>query len=256
MAIVIQAGHVHIEQNCNEGLRGETGAPGEREYVGGIAAQVAGGLQAHGQICIVADANFNCTNDAAQNTYQAVVALHCDGRSTSGFAVGVGNPTQDGAAAESEHLRASLRSAYAAATALPDLDNLGNNPNVTDYYLFDVLTPATPFALIELGAIANAEGSPGSDRDYLLSHTNQVAEGIANGIMDFLGISQTPAEPAGSGSVPESVPVNPPASPPAPAPTDSTPSSPSSPAPIPGSLAMDKLRAIISELSALLAELK
>ena len=203
MAVVVQAGHVNIEQNCAEALRGETGAPGEREYVAGIAATVAGAIQAHGPVCIVADANFNCTQDV-HTDYQAVVALHCDGRSTSGFAVGVGDPTKDGAAAASAKLCSALRSAYASATKLKDIDDLTSDVNVTEYYLFNELSQATPFALIELGAIAAADGSPGPDRDYLLSHQQQVAEGVVNGLLAFLGLSQ-----AGSSVTVEPAPAEP-----------------------------------------------
>lgn len=210
MAVVIQAGHVNIGSNCNEGLRGETGAPGEAAYVSQIAAIVAGAIQAHGPVCIVADANFNCTQDVSRD-YECVVALHCDGRDSSGFAVGVGDPSKDGAADLSAKLKADLRSRYAAATHLTDLDNLGNDPNVTEYYLFGVLSKATPFALIELGAIGNAEGQPGPDTDYLLSHTHDVADGIVEGVLNFLQINVPASAPAPAAPAPEPSPTPAPA---------------------------------------------
>lgn len=208
MALVVQAGHVNIEQNCNEGLRSETGAPGEREYVSGIAATVAGALQAHGPVVIVADANFNCSNEATSTDYSAVIALHCDGRSTSGFSCNVGNPTEDGAAAQSQKLQEAVSSAYAAETGLKDLSGeFVSDANISEYYLFEALTPNTPFVLLELGAIASSDGSPGPDRDYLLSHTHEVADAIVSGVLDFMGVKQqvpTPAEaPAEGGPAPE-----------------------------------------------------
>ena len=191
-SIRIQAGHVNIENNCDWGLRGETGAPGEREYTSEIAGMVAGALEAHGHDVAVWDANANCNGNLVGRDYDAVIALHCDGRDQSGFAVGVGNPNEDGAATASEHLRESLRSAYSASTSLPDIDDLGSDTNVLEYYLFRVLTPATPFVLIEMGAIASAEGGPGPDENYLYSNASNVASGIVNGVLAFVPEITTP----------------------------------------------------------------
>jgi hypothetical protein len=206
--IIIQAGHVNIGQNCDWGLRGETGAPGEVEYTPRIAAIVCGALQAHGLVAQAADANANCNSQLTKRDHTAVVALHCDGRSSSGFAVGVGDPNHDGAADASEHLRQSLRSAYATATALPDIDDLGHDPNVLEYYLFNDLTPATPFALIEMGAISDANGNFGPDAQFLHDHEHEVASGIVDGILSFLGLLPDPSTVPDQGPPPSFGPNN------------------------------------------------
>lgn len=198
MTVLIQAGHQNIASNCDWGLRGETGAPGEVEYVSQVAAIVCGALAANGVSVQGVDANANCNGQVTGRDYAAVVALHCDGRDTSGFAVGVGNPTEDGAAEASQKLETSLRSAYAAANpSLPDLSaEFVNDPNISEYYLFTVLTPATPFALIELGAIAALDGSGGPDKLYLTSEQHNVANGVVRGVLAFLGLDPTPSAPA------------------------------------------------------------
>lgn len=186
MAVLIQAGHVNIEQNDDWGLRGQTGAPGEREYTARVAGIVAGALKGNGVDCIVADANANTDGQVTRTDWDAAVALHCDARSRSGFAVGVGNPKEDGDAADSARLKQCLELAYASATGLTDVDDLGENPNVSEYYLFNSLTPKTPFALIEMGAISDPTGGHGPDDLYLTMHAEQVADGIVNGVLDFL----------------------------------------------------------------------
>jgi hypothetical protein len=86
-----------------------------------------------------------------------------------------------------------LRSAYAAATGLPDVNDLLDNPNVTEYYLFNSLTQATPFALIEMGAISAPDGSFGSDFQWLQDHKADVASGIVDGVVAFLSADPTTA---------------------------------------------------------------
>lgn len=233
MTVLIQAGHQNIEQNCNWGLRGQTGANGERAYVSEIAAIVCGALAANGVAVQGIDANANCNGQITGRDWEAVVALHCDGRSASGFAVGVGNPTTDGAKEASASLAAALRSAYATATALNDLSSeYVNDENITEYYLFNALSQATPFALVELGAIAGTSGGFGPDQLYLAMHQHDVASGIVNGVLQFLGKGPlgatgavipaapsvdttptvTPSESA-SGPLPvDAVPLDPPAS--------------------------------------------
>lgn len=189
--VVIQAGHQNIEQNCDWGLRGQTGAPGERQYVSELAAVVCGALAAHGITATGADANFNCVG-AAHNDHLAVVALHCDGRDRSGFAVGTGDPANDGAKDASANLRAALRTTITAETGLADLSpDFESDVNITQYYLFNALTPATPFVLIELGAIADARGNFGPDYQFLHSHKDAIAGAVVNGVLSFLAAPDT-----------------------------------------------------------------
>lgn len=188
MAVLIQAGHVNIENNDDWGLRGQTGAPGEREFTARVAGIVAGALRANGVDCVVADANANNDGQVTGRDWDAAVALHCDARSRSGYAVGVGNPAEDGAAAESFRLKQCLELAYGRVTGLADVNDLGENPNVTEYYLFNSLSEATPFVLIEMGAISDPTGGHGPDDLFLTSHTDKAADGIVEGVLDFLNV--------------------------------------------------------------------
>jgi len=199
VSVIVQAGHVNIEENCDWGLRGQTGAPGERDFTARVAAIVAGALQGNGVACVVADANANCVGTITNRDYDAFLALHCDARHRSGFAVGVGNHAEDGAAQSSARLGDCLRKAYGQSTGLADVNDLGENPNVTEYYMFNSLSQATPCALIEMGAISAPDGSYGPDELYMSTHAEDVASGIVNGLLDFLKVDySTVTPPAGA----------------------------------------------------------
>lgn len=63
-----------------------------------------------------------------------------------------------------------------------------NNPNVTDYYAFRSTTAQTPGVLLELGV-----GSPtphnAQDHNWLRNNVDEIAQSIAAGILDYLGIA-------------------------------------------------------------------
>lgn len=185
MNVLIQAGHVGIADNCDHGLRDQTGAPGEADYNARVAAAVAGGLEANGFVVVVGDANANCDPKITNTDWFAAVALHCDGRDASGFCCNTGNPEQDGAAQASANLADALRQVY-GGLGLPDLSPaFANDENITEYYLFNSLTPGTPFVLLEMGAIADAAGGDGPDKLYLESHVDAVAGAIVAGVQQF-----------------------------------------------------------------------
>lgn len=194
--VILQAGHQHIQQNCDPLLQSGTGAPGEIDWTPSIAAGVRDTLKAAGVEALGVDANFNC-DPARSQDYAGVVAIHYQANlpTASGFYVGPGDPNEDGAAAASARLSAAIHAHYAARTGLtfqPGWDNL----NIRHYYLFEALSKATPFALIECGV-----GAPGApDHDFLHSPDGQatVVAAIAAGILEFLGVllpSPTPPAP-------------------------------------------------------------
>lgn len=183
MTVIIQAGHEHTQSNCEQGIRSSTGAPGEITWTPDISDRVVAILRQAGVDARHVDANFNCTADARRD-WEAVVAVHyqADLPTQSGFFCGTGNPATDGAADKSARLRDHVRDAYAAATGLPERPGW-NNPNITEYYLYNSLSGPTPFVLIECGV-----GAPGApDHDFLYNQRDRVAGGIAAGILGYLG---------------------------------------------------------------------
>lgn len=194
MTVVIQAGHESIQSNCNQSLRSGTGAHDEIIWTPDVVNRVVALLNAHGVSAIHVDANFNCQPGVGNHDYEAAVSVHyqSDPPHQSGYFAGVGDPTQDGAADRSWALCEAIRAQYEAVTHLQPRPNWDSD-NITYYYLFEALSPGTPFALIECGT-----GAPGApDHDYLWSHKDDVARGIANGVLAFLGKATIPA-PEGS----------------------------------------------------------
>lgn len=192
MSVIIQAGHVNIPQNCSPDLRSGTGAPDEAEFNRNVANGVAVALEAYGVQTRWVDANFNCSPDVAKD-YQAVVSIHYQANlpTPSGFFVGTGDPAQDGAAAQSAKLAAAIHARYSLATGLTFRPEW-NNPNITQYYLFEALSKATPFALIECGV--GAPGAPDNALLWSVDGQQKIVTAITQGIADFLGVSQ-PAPP-------------------------------------------------------------
>ena len=192
MTVIVQAGHLHIENHCTPALRAATGAAGESGWTSAIADTVVSLLLSQGVAARAVDANFTCSDEISED-YGAVIAVHYQGNlpTDSGFFVGTGDPDEDGAAAASAQLAGALRAAYEQATSLvfqPGWNNLG----ITHHYVFEKLSPATPFCLLESGV------GWGADRDFLHSRQGmtQVAKAIAHGVAAFLNQPTAPSTPA------------------------------------------------------------
>jgi len=192
MTVLIQAGHEGIQSNCEAALRPGTGAHDEIIWTPDVSSRVVALLTAHGVSAIHVNANANCDPQYTRADWEAAVAVHyqSDPPHESGYFCGVGDPKTDGAADRSWALCEAIRSQYEAVTHLQPRGNW-DSENITYYYLFEALSPKTPFALIECGT-----GAPGApDHDYLWSHKDDVARGIANGVLAFLGKATIPATP-------------------------------------------------------------
>lgn len=201
MTVIIQAGHENTQSNCEAGIRSSTGAPGEITWTPDISDRIVAFLKQAGVDARHVDANFNCTADARKD-WEAVVAVHyqADLPTPSGFFCGTGNPATDGAAVKSASLRDHIRDAYRAATGLKEQPGW-NNPNITEYYMFNSITGPTPFALIECGV-----GAPGApDHDFLYGQRDRVAAAIAAGIAGFLGKAVPAPEPPHQGQLQDRV---------------------------------------------------
>lgn len=117
----------------------------------------------------------------------AFVALHADGDSTgrfSGYKLAHGR--WSGVPERDKALLEAISSEYAAATGLAWDPHVSRN--MTGYYAFSnrrfqhAVAAGTPAVILEMGFMTNR-----ADLRLLLGETDIVAQGIANGILRFLG---------------------------------------------------------------------
>ncbi len=111
---------------------------------------------------------------------RVLVAVHadvCDLPGYSGFKVARG--THSTTASADDRLVACLNKEYAAATLLPMHEDT-ISVNMTNYYAFREIAADTPAAIIELGFLHD-------DRALLTDNAYEVARGVANGVLCFLG---------------------------------------------------------------------
>jgi N-acetylmuramoyl-L-alanine amidase len=115
----------------------------------------------------------------------AFVSLHTDGSpdtSISGFKIASARTDFSG---RSVRLKEQLDVAYASATLLRE--DTAITRRMTGYYAFNwrryehAVHPQTPAVILETGFLSNA-----SDRALLIESREQVARGIARGILAFL----------------------------------------------------------------------
>ncbi len=121
--------------------------------------------------------------DSRLNGYRAVaiVSIHNDScqyinDQATGFKVAAALNTRD--ANRAGRLLSCLEDRYHAATGLPFHAN-SITPDMTSYHAFSEIDPNTIAAIIEAGFL-------NLDRDILTEHTDQVADGIVNGILCFV----------------------------------------------------------------------
>jgi hypothetical protein len=196
--IVIQAGHLNIENNCDPLLRIGIGAPGEATWTPRIADRIVEILTVHGIEAREVDANFNCDANVGAD-YVAVVAIHYRGNAptASGFFVGPGDPAEDKAAALSASLAEAIKAAYSEETGLTFRPEW-NSESVMHNYLFEKLSGNSPFCLLEAGV------GWGPDRDFIHSAEGMesISRAVARGVVAFIKNTTapvaTPPEPAAS----------------------------------------------------------
>ena len=135
--------------------------------------------------------------DSRLNGYRAVaiVSIHNDScefinDQATGFKVSAALDTRDSNRAG--RLLACLVDRYHAATGLPFHTN-SITPDMTSYHAFSEIDPNTIAAIIETGFL-------NLDREILTEHTDQVADGVVNGILCFVNnenVLPTPAPTTG-----------------------------------------------------------
>lgn len=135
--------------------------------------------------------------DTRLNGYRgvAVVSIHndsCDyiNDQATGFKVAAALNTRD--ANRANRLLACLVDRYHAATGLPFHPG-SITPDMTSYHAFSEIDPNTIAAIIETGFLY-------LDQEILTQHTDQVADGVVNGILCFVNNENVEPTPTPAGT--------------------------------------------------------
>lgn len=130
-------------------------------------------------------------------TADAFVALHCDfcAPGASGYKVsrygGQAGTGLNGSGDASDRLVQAIWEEYGQATGLPRDTSPGHyTSDMLNYYALTMIRPSTPGAIIEMGWLSE-------DLDALVHRQDDLATGIANGILRFL---EGRASPGGGGA--------------------------------------------------------
>lgn len=182
----LQAGHWQTANAPAElaSLRSSTGASaaGYREVDLNlkIARLVAGILESKG-----IEVDVLPTTLPVKYQADAFVAIHADAAGSAARGYKIARSGRSAIPAQDDALVSSLYSAYGKATGLP------TNGDFTDamryYYAFTssrlqhTVAAITPAAIVEMGYLTNA-----LDRSLMVNSSDRVAQGIAQGILDFL----------------------------------------------------------------------
>jgi N-acetylmuramoyl-L-alanine amidase len=166
-------------------LRGQTGGSGggiqEVDLVLDISRRVVVSLQAKG-----IEADLLPATISPNYTADAFVAIHADAASSpgpTGYKLARGRfsaiPTTD------DRLMNAIYDSYGRATGFRRDGAITNN--MTGYYAFNnrrriyAVSKVTPAVILEVGFLTNA-----SDRAYMLSNQDKIAEAIVEGVQNFL----------------------------------------------------------------------
>ena len=185
--VALQVGHWQHEKLPEE-LRGVGTSAGGTNFGGAvewrvnlaIARETQRLLQSNGLAVELVPATVTPAYRAA-----AFVSIHTDGNAdpaAAGFKVAPSANDESGLAAA---LPESLTRRYAESTGLPRHGSV--TADMTNYYAFDsrrfahAISPATPAAILETGFLTSPH-----DRRVIVEQPLVAAEGIANGILDFM----------------------------------------------------------------------
>ena len=149
--VVIQAGHINIQNNIDPALHGSTGAPGEQNFTLDIANQVSAELRKRGFEVKQTDANANSDPAVTNFDWAMYLAIHyeADVHNTNGYFVCAPDPSVDMVNAESVRIRDAINSEY-IKLGIPK-HNEWENANTKFYYMWRSLSANTPCVLIECG---------------------------------------------------------------------------------------------------------
>ncbi|MBI4786543.1 MAG: N-acetylmuramoyl-L-alanine amidase [Chloroflexi bacterium] len=157
---------------CPDGLR-------EVDVTTDVSARAKTILEARGyRVDILAE--FDKRLSAARRDYspRAFLAIHADSCVNYASGYKVARAANSAIAPEDDRLVRCVSVAYAAATLLPF--HAGSITNdMTQYHGLNEIDPKSPAAILELGFL-------GSEYDLLKNKRNLLAEGVANGVDDFM----------------------------------------------------------------------
>ena len=174
--IVLQAGHINIQNNIDLNLRKSTGAPGEQEFTNRITNRLAEILRSKSFTVITVDANFN-SDTGNQQDYDLFLAIHYDADvyGTGGGFFDVPEPSTDGAALESKRIKEAIESEYFNHSGIVNMPQR-RNVNTRFYYMWSALSLKTPCVIIECGVGKDAHDA------VILADTDRICNAIARGI--------------------------------------------------------------------------
>ncbi len=177
--IGIIAGHWQFDSGaiCPDGLR-------EVDITTAVARQVADQLRAQGY---VVDLLGEYSDRLDGYRAAALVSLHVDScmYDLSGYKLAASS--QAAAATDSALLLQEISRAYGAATGMGfHADTI--TPDMTDYHAFQRIDARTPAVIIELGFMSG-------DRNLLITHPEQAADGVVEGVVSFLK-TKAPSAPS------------------------------------------------------------
>ncbi len=157
---------------CPDGLR-------EVDVTTDVAARAKTILEARGyRVDILAE--FDARLSASKRDYapRAFLAIHADSCVYYASGYKVARASNSGSPQEDDRLVRCMIAAYGAATELPfHADSI--TVDMTRYHAFNEIDAKTPSAIIELGFL-------GSEHDLLKNRRALLADGVANGMDDFM----------------------------------------------------------------------
>lgn len=172
--IGIQAGHQNIQLNCDLTLQPETGATGEETFNVAVRDTLGDILIAYGFEVQLDDANANCNPGTIGKDFDFYLAIHAEG-APQGGAISAPDPSVDAVNDKSQRICSTIASVYFPDTGITNTSQIVD-PNMTFYYMWNVLTAKTPCGIIECGDLQDPHDS------VILNDHRRVALGIAHGI--------------------------------------------------------------------------
>ncbi len=173
--VAILAGHsggIDTGAVCPDGLR-------EVDITKEVAARVKGILDSRGYRTEIL-AEFDPKLNASKRDYTPRVFLSIHADSCVYYATGFKVARADNSVipVEEDRLVRCVRNAYAIATQLPFHEG-SITTDMTHYHALEEINPQSPGAIIELGFL-------GSDKALLTMHRDLLAQGVAEGLDNFL----------------------------------------------------------------------
>lgn len=157
---------------CADGLR-------EVDVTTDVATRAQSALVARGYVVdILQEFDPRITNGKRDYSPKAFLAIHADSCVWYASGYKVARASSSASPDEDDRLVRCVTNAYGLSSQLPF--HAGSiTVDMTDYHAFNQINPRSPGAIIELGFM-------GSDHELLKSRRDILAQGVANGLDDFM----------------------------------------------------------------------